>query len=393
MYLTRDEERIYDGELGWAYEISMKVLVKLGELYGADRLVPIESAHISGVAYKTIGEASIEFLRALADSGGRAAVRATTNPSSISLKDHQFLCLSREIIERQMEIISLYERMGLETTLTCTPYYLRRPASGSHLAWAESSAVVYANSILGAWTNREGGPSALASALIGKTPNYGLHKPENRRASVLVKVETELKNEVDYGVLGIYLGEILRDKIPVIYGLGGYQEYCIKQFGAAIATSGMTPMFYLGKDDERVDRGIEEKISVDEKSLRSAYERLTSTLKKPDLVFIGCPHCSTEELKLIAKYLKGRRARDDIRLWVCASRYACKAAEEYVREIESSGGRVISDTCAVVTWLRELGVETLMTNSAKTAHYAPLTNGVKVMLSPLEECIKVACQK
>ncbi|MEM0050320.1 MAG: aconitase X catalytic domain-containing protein [Candidatus Bathyarchaeia archaeon] len=392
MYLTKEEERIYDGELGWAYQVSMKILVKLGDLYGAKRLIPIDSAHISGVAYKTVGDAPIEFLRALADSGGKVAVQATTNPSSISFGNPSFNALSRELIEKQAEIISLYERMGLELTLTCTPYYVRRPRSGSNLSWAESSAVIYANSLLNAWTNREGGPSALASALIGKTPDHGLHRPENRQASILVRVEADLKSELDYGVLGVCLGEILGDKIPVIYGLPKCEELSLKQLGAAMATSGMTPMFYLGEKGGD-GSSIEEKISIGERDLRASYERLTSAYEKPDLIFIGCPHCSLEELKIIARYLKGKRVRPGIKLWVCTSNHVRKDAKEYVEIIEASGGQVICDTCAVVTWLRDLGIETLMTNSVKTAHYTPSMSGVKVILSPLEDCLREACQK
>lgn len=390
--MTREEERIYNGEYGWAYQISMKILVKLGDLYGADRLIPIESAHISGVAYKTIGDAPIEFLRALADSGGRAAVKATINPSSMNLENQLFTHLPKEVIENQREIITLYKRMGLEITLTCTPYYIERPRSGSHLSWAESSAVIYANSLLNAWTNREGGPSALASALIGKTPNYGLHRPENRQASILVKVETELKSEADYGALGIYLGEVLQDRIPVICGLRKCEEHYLKQLGAAMATSGMTPMFYLRESDEE-ERSVEEKISVDERSLKISYERLTSAFDKPNLIFIGCPHCSPEELRIIAGYLRGKRVYSDIKLWICTSRYVRRIAKEYVETIEASGGQVICDTCAVVTWLKELDVKTLVTNSAKTAYYAPLTNKVKTALSSLEECIRAACKE
>ncbi|MEM1515304.1 MAG: aconitase X catalytic domain-containing protein [Candidatus Bathyarchaeia archaeon] len=392
MYLTKEEERIYDGEYGLARQVSMKILVKLGDLYGAERLIPIDSAHISGISYRTIGDAPIEFLRELADSGAKAAVKATMNPSSINLDNKLFALLPKEIIERQIEIINLYKRMGLETTLTCTPYYIVRTRSGSHLAWAESSAVIYANSILNAWTNREGGPSALASALIGKTLDYGLHRPENRRASVLVKVEAELKSETSFGALGIHLGEILRNRIPIICGLGRCEEHYLKQLGAAMATSSTVSMFYLGENSE-AGKDVEERISIDEKSIKISWERLSSAPEKPDLVFVGCPHCSAEELKIVARYLSGKRLRDDIKLWVCTSRYTLRAAKDYVKIIEAAGGQVICDTCAVVTWLKELGVETLVTNSAKTAYYAPLINKTKTILLPLKDCIKVTCQK
>ncbi|MBS7635436.1 aconitase X catalytic domain-containing protein [Candidatus Bathyarchaeota archaeon] len=392
MHLTREEEKIYDGELGWAYQVSMRILVKLGDLYGADNLIPIESAHISGVSYKTIGDAAIDFLEALAGSDVKTSVTATTNPAGIDYENAIFTSLSGDIIKKQKRIINLYAKMGIKASLTCTPYYIKAPRCGAHLSWAESSAVVYANSMIGAWTNREGGPSALASALIGKTPNYGLHKPENRQAAVLVKVEAELRDESDYGALGIYLGKILKDKIPLIQGLPSNEEGCLKQMGAAMATSGMVSMFHVGRNDMRLMREMET-INVEDRNLCEAREGLSISPEKPDLIFIGCPHCSLNELKQIAEAIKGKKVRNDVKLWVCTSRFIRNKAKEYVDVVESSGGQVICDTCAVVTWLRDLNVKTLMTNSAKTAYYAPSLNGVKVVFSPLTECINVACQK
>jgi len=228
MYLTKEEENIYNGEHGWANQICMKILVRLGELYNATRLIPIESAHVAGVSYKTLGDAPAEFLRALADAHGKAKIDATLNPQSF---DPEYLSkkLSKNLCEKQLEILKHFARMGLTESLTCTPYYLRKPKRNSHLAWAESSAVVYANSVLGAWTNREGGPSALAAAIIGKTPDYGMHKPENRQANILVDVRTRLQNKAEYGALGIHLGKILKDDIPVIQGLNGKSEGKLKQ--------------------------------------------------------------------------------------------------------------------------------------------------------------------
>ena len=393
MYLTREEERIYDGEMGWAYQVSMRILVKLGELYGADRLIPIESAHVSGVSYKTVGDAAIDFLEELAKSGGRVSVKATTNPAGIDYKNMVFTRLLSELSEKQRKIIELYKALGIEATLTCTPYYLKSPKRGSHLSWAESSAVIYANSIIGSWTNREGGPSALASALIGKTPNYGVHRPENRRPTVLVKVEAELNDESDYGALGIFLGKAIGDRIPLICGLPSIEERFLRQMGAAMATSGMALMFHLEGKFEGNVKGVET-ITVEDRNLRETRESLSTAFgEKPDLVFIGCPHCSLNEIKIVAELLKGRKVRRDVDLWICTSRFVYGKARKYVEIIESAGGRVICDTCAVVTWLKELGIETLMTNSAKTAYYAPSMNKVKVIFSPLVECIETACEK
>jgi len=209
--LTKEEERILDGEHGWASQICMKILVKLGELFDATKLIPINSAHVSGVSYKTLGDASVEFLDALANAGGKAKVKATLNPQSFDM-EYLRKRLGESLWLKQLNVIRHFEKMGFQQSFTCTPYYLETPRQGSHLAWAESSAVVYANSVLKAWTNREGGPSALAAAIIGKTPDHGVHKPENRRPTVLVKLETRLRSEIEFGALGIFLGKTLETK-------------------------------------------------------------------------------------------------------------------------------------------------------------------------------------
>ncbi len=188
MYLTKEEERIYEGEYGWANQICMKILVRLGELFNASRLILVSSAHVSGVSYKTLGDAPAEFLKALSDAEVKVKTKATLNPQSV---DQEYLCkkLPENLCKKQREILGYFEKMGFENSLTCTPYYLETPRKNSHLAWAESSAVVYANSVIGAWTNREGGPSALAAAIIGKTPDYGVHQSENRQPTTLVEGE------------------------------------------------------------------------------------------------------------------------------------------------------------------------------------------------------------
>ncbi|MCX8171717.1 MAG: aconitase X catalytic domain-containing protein, partial [Candidatus Bathyarchaeota archaeon] len=280
----------------------------------------------------------------------------------------------------------------VEDSLTCTPYYIEPIQSGCHLSWAESSAVIYANSILKAWTNREGSPSALAAALIGKTPDYGLHQPENRRISTIIKVEADLLSELDYGLLGIYLGKILGDKIPLIQGSVIGEELFLKQMGAAMATSGMVPMFYFNGLKDAPQKA-DEVISVDNEDIKRIYEDLSAEIEKPDLIFIGCPHCSLEEIKYVSNHLRGGKVRNGVKLWVCTSRFIRSKAAEYVKIIEASGGHVISNTCAVVTWLRDLGVETIMTNSAKTAYYAPLISNVEATLLPMKKCIEAALQK
>lgn len=367
----------------------MRILVKLGDLYGATRLIPIESAHISGVSYKTIGDAPTEFLEEIVKTQGKTKVRSTVNPSAFDVDRVEEMGISKELRQKQFKIIDLYKKMGVTPALTCTPYYLEKPKPGSHLAWAESSAVVYANSVWRAWTNREGGPSALASALIGKTPNYGMHRPDERNPNILVKIKPGLKREIDFGALGIYVGKLLKEGIPIFSGLTGYTKTGLKQLGAGLASSGMTSIFYIREETERKDL---EKITIGEKDLRNTIENLSTGSEPPDLVFLGCPHSSLSEIKWIAEEIKHKKVRNDVRLWICTSRHVRNSAKRYVDIIEAAGGKVLCDTCAVVAWLKNLGVETLMTNSAKTAYYAPTFNRVETVFAPMKKCIDAACE-
>jgi predicted aconitase len=388
MHLTREEEKMLDGEYGWANQVSMKILVRLGELYGATRLISVQSAHLSGVSYKHMGDASIDFLQALANGGGKAKTLSTLNPSSF---DPSYLTkrYPQERLKQQSRIIDLYTKMGIKPTLTCTPYYLQMPPQGQHLAWAESSAVAYANSVLGTWTNREGSPSALAAALIGKTPDYGVHQAANRQPNILVKVETRLKDNEEYGALGIHLGKILKDKVPMFKELGNPSDDDLKHLGAAIASSGMTALFY--HKPQRTKQPLEA-ISIEAKDVKEAKASLCTTQEAPDLVFIGCPHCSQKELRSVARLLEGKRVRQDSELWVCTSRFMRDKEKKSAVTIERAGGHVLCDTCVLVTWIKDLGVHTLMTNSAKTAFYTPTLNEVDVTLAPMNKCIKTACK-
>jgi len=391
MYLTREEERVYDGEYGWANQICMKILVSLGELFNASRLIPISSAHVSGVSYKTLGDAPTDFLKALSDAEVKVKTRATLNPQSV---DQEYLCkkLSENLCKKQREILEYYEKMGFIKSLTCTPYYLKTPEKGSHLAWAESSAVIYANSIIGAWTNREGGPSALAAAIIGKTPDYGVHQSKNRQPKILVKIEKSLQKEVEFGALGIFLGTMLKDKIPMIQGIKNAPKDWLKQLGAALASTGMVSMFCM--ENSKIESSELETISVESKDIIQTIEKLTTTsTTNPDLVFIGCPHCSLEEIQHISKLIGEKKVKSGTKFWVCTSRYVKEKARKEVEKIERSGGHILTDTCAVVTWTDKLEIRTIMTNSAKTAHYAPTLNNAETILAPLKKCIETALQE
>jgi predicted aconitase len=388
LHLTSEEEKVFNGEFGWAYQVSMRILVRLGDLFGATKLIPIESAHISGVSYKTLGDAPIDFFEALVEANGKVQVPSTVNPSSL---DPEYLTkrFPENYLKKQSRVIELYKKMGVTLTLTCTPYYLRQPQLGCHLAWSESSATIYANSVLESWTNREGGPSALAAALIGKTPNYGVHKAENREANILIKVESPLRNETDFGALGIHIGKLLKDEIPVFEGLPNYTKDDLKQLGAGLASSGMATMFHY-QETSRKEKI--ETVFVEASDIQDTIEKLSVSSEKPDLIFIGCPHCSVREIQRVSQALKGKKVKRNAELWVCTSSHVRNIAEKYVSIIKEAGGHVLCDTCAIVTWIKKLGIDTLMTNSAKTAHYAPTLNEVGVTLASMTKCIEEACK-
>jgi len=384
-----------DGEAGPGLQLAMRILVKLGDLFGAEKLIPVASAHVSGISYKTAGDAALEFLRELREMGARASVMATMNPCGFDERLKKLLELPEEVVEAQEELLSLYEAIGLRRTLTCVPYYELRPESSSHLAWAESSAVVYANSVIGACTNREGGPSALAAAIAGRTPDYGLHRPENRMPGLRIKVDFEPDSELELWALGFLIGELSGGAVPLLEGLKEPPDWELKGLGAAMASGGMVAMFCLsGQSPGAVSGGGEplEVIPVGKGDVRDVIERLSSS-GEPDLVFVGCPHCSPEELELLAALLRGRRVRPDRPFLVCTSRYLRDAHPSLVSAIEASGALVIADTCMVVSWVERLGVDVVATNSPKAAYYLPGLSGVEVRLADLRECVELACSR
>jgi len=392
LYLSREEERALDGELGPGLQLAMRILVKLGDLFGAERLLPIRSAHVSGVSYKTVGDVAIGFLEELVEMGARASVPATTNPCGFDERLKAILDLPDEVVAAQERLVDLYSKLGLLRTLTCVPYYQLRPEEGSHLAWAESSAVVYANSVLGALTNREGSPSALAAAIAGRTPDYGLHRPENREPGLLVDVLFNPRDELELWALGFLVGQVAGDAVPLLRGLRGLPDWELKGLGASMASGGMTAMFMLegGRPRPRGPLRELEKLQVGREDLSDVMDKLSSP-GEPDMVFVGCPHCSREELELIARLLKGRRTERP--LWVCTSRHVRASCPEAVRALEASGALVVVDTCVVVSWVERLGVDLVATNSPKAAYYLPGLSGVQVRLASLRECVELACSR
>jgi predicted aconitase len=389
------EEGMLGGEMGPAVARAMELLVALGEVFEAERLIPIEGAHISGVSYKNLGDAGLELLEDLAELGARARVRATLNPAGMDLDLWREMGIPQDFAERQLRVVRAFDRMGVEATCTCTPYLVGHvPRRGSQVAWAESSAVAFSNSVLGARTNRESGPSALASSIAGRAPLYGYRLEENRRPMAVVEVEAELRSRLDYSALGYHIGRTLGSSVPYIRGLprAGFDE--LKSLAAACATSGGIALFHVEGITPEADgfgegdlRGLE-RISVEEGDLEEAASRLSGDLEDP-VFCLGCPHCSLEEIREAAMLLRGRRLRR--RLWVFTSRGVYGEAERrgYIDAILEAGGRVFRDTCMVVAPLREMGWREMATDSCKAAHYAS-SMGLGTRLISLREMVEEA---
>lgn len=394
--LTPDEQAMLAGEAGPGVRKAMEIVVALGQIYGAADLVPVDSVQVSGVSYKNLGDAGLEFLQEWAAQGACARVPATLNPAGMDRVAWQSLGFSPAFAQRQEAVIAAYEALGILPTCTCTPYQIgHRPVLGQHVAWAESSAVSFANSVLGARTNREGGPSALAAAITGRTARYGLHLDEHRLATALVDVCCSVHSDADLGALGYLVGRQVKNGVPYFRFQTPSALWQLNVLGAAMAASGAVALFHVEELTPEAQRGQAldparplRPIVVDD--LTPGYAALNGPAETIDMVSIGCPHASLAELEAIAAVLDGRHVV--ARLWLTTSRAVRDAAEVtgLVARLEAAGARVVADTCLVVAPVAELGFRSVATNSAKLAFYAPSHSDVTVRFGPLDQCIDAA---
>jgi len=362
------------GERGEVLERNFRLLVRLGDIYRADRMIPVGSVQVAGVSYKSIGDPGLEFLEDMAGKGARVVIPTTLNPPGMDLVDWRELGFPEDFAHKQLRIMEAFKRMGIMMTATCTPYFVGNlPRFGEHVAWSESSAVSFANSVLGARTNREGGPSALAAALSGVTPRYGLHLDERRKPDFLVKVRVELRSGADFGALGCYVGKQVKDKTPYFQGIerAGVDE--LKALGASMAAAGAVALYHVEGITPEASRfnpkGLET-IEVGERELKKMHEKL-NTGEEPDIVMLGCPHASLREISELAGKLSGKRLMKP--LWICTSRATKEAARGmgFVEVIERAGGKVVADTCMVVSPIERMGFKCTAVNSGKAATYLP----------------------
>ena len=399
MKLTIEQQAMLDGEYGRATQKAMEILVVLGMIYGAERMVPVTSAQIAGVSYDNLGEAGLHWLSEMADGGGKTRVLTTLNPAGMDIENWQALGISEDFARNQLRVIDAFARMNVVTTCSCTPYLIGNlPHFGQHIAWSESSAVCYANSVIGARSNREGGPSALAAALTGVTPEYGMHIEANRRPGVTIHVEARLPGTNDFGVLGVVIGKRLEQSkekpIAYITGIDQASVENLKSFSASVATYGGTALFHMRGVTPEADRfaAPAATITITPADLDQAQQALTNAeIDEADFVSLGCPHLTINEIARIAELLEGRRVTKEF--WITTARPTKQMADRmgYTRIIEAAGAKFAADTCCVVAPIKGR-FTALITDSAKACYYASGKNQFKTIILPFDEVVVAATQ-
>jgi predicted aconitase len=377
MYLTDEEQKMLNGNYGKTVQTCMKVLVKLGEIYGADHMISVNNVHSPGVSYRVAGDAGLNYVLD-ASKDACFCVPTTLNTIGIDSEKWEEIGFDRAFSEKQMELSEAYHKLGAIAMNTCSPFlHGNLPMQGEHIAWGESSAVAFINSVVGARTNREGGPTALAAAITGRVPAYGLHLDENRQGKYLIIVDMDLSTDKDFAVLGYFVGKVAGSEVPVIDGIKKRPTLeNFKALSASIASSGAVALYHVvGFTPEAPTR--EAVIADDVEPIifnQAEYEKVCSKFHltgEIDFVVLGCPHTSIIEMKVINDLLKGKKVKS--RVWICTSRQIMHLADKmgYVKTIEESGAEIICDTCPVLCQTIEKGYKTIATNSGKMAHYAP----------------------
>jgi hypothetical protein len=381
-----------DGAEGYAVRKSMEILVALGDIYGAKSLIKVGSVQVSGVSYHNLGDAGLEFLNELAKDG-KVKVLTTLNPAGMDLENWRQLGISPEFAEKQNLVIDAFQRMGILVSCTCTPYLIGNlPLYGEHVAWSESSAVTFANSVIGAKTNREGGPSALAAAFVGKTPCYGLHLDENRVPDIHAQVKAGLTKLSDWGALGYAIGKKAENRIPYISGIKAADLDELKSFCASVVTYGAKPLFYIKGVTPASEQQHQpnETVTIEQADIKNAYDNINDEVSDIELVCVGCPHCSINEIAKVAELIEGKKVAEGTEFWVATSRSAKQLADKrgYTGVIEAAGGKFACDTCMAVAPLKGR-FKSLATTSAKGCFYSR-QNLMKTKMGSIEECVEAA---
>lgn len=393
------------GDRGPATRLAASILVRMAPLYGATSLLPVTRAHIDGVILT--GSAGLAFAERLAQLGGTVAVPTSLNVMSMDRQQWRSLGQDAEFAARARRLGQAYLTMGAVPTFTCAPYQtVHAPTFGEQIAWSESNAVAYANSVIGARTNRYGDYLDICCAITGRVPAAGLHLDEARTATVVINLPPlppKLVARDDfYPVLGYLLGSLVSNEVAVFTGLeANPSEDQLKSLAAAAASSGEVALFHIvGITPEAptlatalAGRAPARSVGVTLQDLRAARAKLTSaTSDTVDVVAFGSPHCSLAECRTLAQLMVGRRAAPGVEVFITTSRAVRDILQRTgdLAILEEFGAKVTADTCIVVAPLVNPAARTLMTNSGKYAHYGPGLLGVDSIFGSTEECVASA---
>jgi len=409
MILEQIDNQLLSGELGPAARRAMRLLLSYASVVDAREFISIESAHIDSCLYH--GPSGLDFVNSFLYLEGQVRVPTTLNVAAIDLVHPEYSQASPSLTEAQRSMTRAYQDLGCQPTLTCAPYQRQqRPQAGQHIAWAESNAIVFANSCLGARTDRYGDFTDLCAALTGRVPLAGLHLEENRRASLILDVvdlhNSSLDRDLYFACLGYLLGELAGSRVAVIRGAPpDTTEDELKAVGAAAASSGAVAMFHMvGVTPEAAtlqqaigaESGHVEAIDVSAGQLGAVVEQLCAVEAGEKVVAFcaGTPHFSWQEFAALAERLAGRRAHQGVAVYISTSREISSQLNQaaWADHLWGFGVKIVVDTCTYLTPVALEGDGIIVTNSAKWAHYAPGTINSRSALMSLDRCIRCAEQ-
>jgi len=405
--LNEKDKAMLRGDHGPATKMAMSILVRMAEISGAKELLDITGAHIDSTVY--IGDAGLEFAEKLASLGAKVSVPTTLNVSGLDEHHWQEWAVSTDWARQAHRQMVAYQSMGTIPTWTCAPYQTEmKPAFGQQVAWGESNAIAFANSVLGARTERYPDLFDVCCAITGRSPAIGLHLTENRAGNLLLQLEdipVELQHRDDfYPVLGHFMGKVSGDQIPVVSGMSMIpNEDQLKALGAASASSGAVAMFHMvgvtpeAPTIESAFQGKppDETINVTRDLLRKSYRALTHTdSERLDMVVLGSPHFSLAEFKQLAPLIQGKQKRPDVKFLVTSSRAMVQLAKHagFIDALQAFGAQLTVDTCILTSPMLPEEIKYLMTNSAKFAYYAPGLLSKKITFGSLHDCVTSAIE-
>lgn len=409
MQLNKTEHEMLSGKHGSGIRKCMQLLVTMGEINGAEKMIPIVSGHMAG-KYSVMGDEGVGWIEELVRSGARMKVYTTKNPEMFDFENPDELGVPQKYREQQYRIDRALRELGITLTYSCHHYLLGNvPRFGDHIAWASSGSLVYANSIIGARSNRDGDHMVIAAGVTGVIPEWGLHLAEKRKGQVLVSTKN-LKlpdfSLADYQAMGWKLGKILQDKIPVFVNLPPDTSIeAIKALLYSMTVTGSMALIHLvgitpeAPTVEAACGGSTKSlptIAINNEDVMEAYREIsTATSDKVDLVIFGCPQCAIQEIKEIVQIMDGKKVASGTELWICTSNWVKNLAKRmgYYEKIEAVGGRIVADTGAADgphLYLKERGVRTIAINSARGSYYAHNGYGMDTWFGTTRECIKTA---